>query len=118
MLKICWLPVLVQRWKPVLYKRSTSLSFRLFADSQKLVSSVGSTLVRLLISAWVGFNNNSVLTPDVYLLYIKKAIHLAAFNFFKLESIQGRLYHIGEIGNRLGRQSWGEIFIFIMKLFH
>ena len=44
---------MVQRWKLVLYQRSSSLSFRLSADSRKLVSNVGSTLVRLLISAWV-----------------------------------------------------------------
>ena len=31
----------------------SSLSFRLSTDSRKLVSNVGSTLVRLLISAWV-----------------------------------------------------------------
>ena len=34
------------------YQRTTSLSFRLAADSRKLVSNVGPTLVRLLISAW------------------------------------------------------------------
>ena len=38
--KICWLPLLIQRWKLLLYQRSTSLSFRLSADSQ--IPTVGS----------------------------------------------------------------------------
>ena len=39
-LKISWLPILVQRLKPVLYQRSASLSFRLSTDSQ--IPTVGS----------------------------------------------------------------------------
>ena len=44
----------------------------------------------------------------------EKRLHFV-FYHYKFQSMHGQIYHIGEIGNHLGRQSWGEIFIFISR---
>ena len=49
----------------VLFQHSTLLSFRLSADSQKMVSIVGSILVQLLISAWAKYNFTERFTMQI-----------------------------------------------------
>ena len=78
-LKICWLPVLIQHWKLVLYQRSRSLSFRLSADSRKLLSNVGSTLVRLLISAWAYVKKSILISKRIFARLLRDILLIRIF---------------------------------------
>ena len=58
-------PVVNYKVQPVLYQRNASLLFRLSDDSRMLVSSVGSILVPLSISAWVKYDFTERFTMEI-----------------------------------------------------